>query len=189
MLFLFFCYFRRVSLLGQGLGKDGTGIVAPIEVIVRPKNQGLSYKGFQERTEQSIRDFDDPDALGFRQNTNTKDAGTRTDCNASRLHRFSLAGTGAREEAEDPYVELQSYWKKNKDKRPKQKTVYEATAANAKTKIIDMRGPSVAVVDSMDQVKPVKVPYLPELYHNLQILVVCYFAYCCDFFFFLISRK
>jgi hypothetical protein len=33
----------------------------------------LSYKGFQERTEQSIKDFDDPDALGFRQNESKKE--------------------------------------------------------------------------------------------------------------------
>jgi hypothetical protein len=35
-----------------------------------------------------------------------------------------------RDVPEDPFVELQSYWKKNKDKRPKQKAiVYEANSA------------------------------------------------------------
>jgi tuftelin-interacting protein 11 len=38
---------------GTGLGAESTGIVAPIETKVRPKNMGIAFKGFTERTEQS----------------------------------------------------------------------------------------------------------------------------------------
>jgi tuftelin-interacting protein 11 len=137
---------------GAGLGKDGSGIVEPIEVKVRPKNQGLSYKGFQERTTQSLQDFDDENEVGFR-NKNAQDSQKEN------------------KEREEPQ-ELPSYWKKDKQKRPK--TTYESESRPTKSqKIIDMRGTSTVVLDSYEGLvsRPVKVPYLPELYHNLQILV------------------
>ncbi len=38
---------------GTGLGAENKGIVTPIETKVRPKNMGIAFKGFGERTEQS----------------------------------------------------------------------------------------------------------------------------------------
>jgi tuftelin-interacting protein 11 len=38
---------------GTGLGTDGQGIAVPIETRLRPKNMGIAFKGFGERTEQS----------------------------------------------------------------------------------------------------------------------------------------
>ena len=38
---------------GTGLGAEGRGIVVPIETKSRPKNMGIAFKGFGERTEQS----------------------------------------------------------------------------------------------------------------------------------------
>jgi tuftelin-interacting protein 11 len=38
---------------GTGLGTEGRGIVVPIESKLRPKNMGIAFRGFGERTEQS----------------------------------------------------------------------------------------------------------------------------------------
>jgi len=38
---------------GTSLGADGRGIVVPIETKLRPKNMGIAFKGFGERTDQS----------------------------------------------------------------------------------------------------------------------------------------
>jgi tuftelin-interacting protein 11 len=38
---------------GTGLGAEGAGIVVPVETKMRPKNMGIAFKGFGERTEQS----------------------------------------------------------------------------------------------------------------------------------------
>lgn len=36
---------------GQGLGKDGSGIAAPIDVKLRPKGMGIGHGGFDEKTD------------------------------------------------------------------------------------------------------------------------------------------
>jgi len=38
---------------GMGLGATGEGIVIPVESKLRPKNMGIAFKGFKEKTEQS----------------------------------------------------------------------------------------------------------------------------------------
>lgn len=38
---------------GTGLGASGEGIIIPVESKLRPKNVGIAYKGFKEKTEQS----------------------------------------------------------------------------------------------------------------------------------------
>jgi tuftelin-interacting protein 11 len=38
---------------GMGLGTTGEGIVIPVESKLRPKNMGIAFKGFKEKTEQS----------------------------------------------------------------------------------------------------------------------------------------
>jgi len=38
---------------GTGLSATGEGIVIPIESKLRPKNMGIAFKGYREKTEQS----------------------------------------------------------------------------------------------------------------------------------------
>ncbi|KAL1684079.1 GC-rich sequence DNA-binding factor-like protein-domain-containing protein [Schizophyllum commune] len=42
--------------MGTGLGTTGEGIVTPIETKMRPKQMGIAFKGFRERTEQAKRE-------------------------------------------------------------------------------------------------------------------------------------
>lgn len=69
-----------------------------------------------------------------------------------------------------------SYWKKGQPKRPKRsyQTPKEASkTAQSTLKIIDMTKGAPVVSDNLDALKPgTKAPYLPELFYNLQTILV-----------------
>jgi len=44
---------------GQGLGADGSGIVEPIDVKLRPQKMGLGHGGFDERTKSVKKEMED----------------------------------------------------------------------------------------------------------------------------------
>jgi tuftelin-interacting protein 11 len=51
---LFECsYWPLISMQGTGLGPRGEGIVTPVESKLRPKNAGIAFKGFEEKTNQA----------------------------------------------------------------------------------------------------------------------------------------
>eukprot|EP00803_Ostreobium_quekettii_P005141 evm.model.scf_54.2 EVM.evm.TU.scf_54.2 scf_54:5179-15799(+) len=137
---------------GKGLGKDGAGIVKPIEPKLRPKKMGMGYGDFREQ------------GLGF---------------------------TKKEEEKAEPVVKPQKQaepklWKR-KNQENRQKRVYKTAgellneqADNAvveATPIIDMRGPQARVVTNLEHLQVQDTEEggeptpLPELQHNLQLLV------------------
>ncbi|OBZ82830.1 Cell division control protein 45, partial [Choanephora cucurbitarum] len=153
---------------GQGLGADGAGIVNPIETKLRPARMGLSFRGFDERTEQAK-----VDEKARRGNEDDEE----DDEEESRKVKKRNAWKSTK--AEDGHIPQQQ-----KSRKPK--TVYK-TAADilAETaiepvtqKVLDMTGPggireiNLADIQSTDSPTWMEVTTrLPELRHNLRLLV------------------
>ncbi|KAI8351180.1 GC-rich sequence DNA-binding factor-like protein-domain-containing protein [Blakeslea trispora] len=149
---------------GQGLGADGAGIVNPIETKLRPARMGLSFRGFDERTEQAKID----------------EKARRDD------------SSDEEDEEEVKKVKKRNAWKATQSDIPqkarKPKTVYK-TAADiiAETsveqpmvaqKVLDMTGPggireiNLADIQRTDSPTWMEVTTrLPELRHNLRLMV------------------
>lgn len=148
---------------GKGLGADGSGIVNPVETKLRPARMGLSFRGFDERTEQAKQE----------------DKARRGEVSSEE-----------EEEGKSQKAKKRNAWKQDKTsiKPRKPKTVYK-TAADiiaetegtqipiSQQKVIDMTGPSIREISIAD-IKRTDSPTLmeitnrlPELRHNLRLIV------------------
>ncbi len=139
----------------QGSLKEDRGLAEPIQVKLRPKNQGLSYGDFSERTDQSLRHFQDLD----------EEVQDETD--AMDTEEFA------------PEQPREQHWKRS---APKRKTVYKTVeevmggkAQSAQQVILDMRGPQVKVLSGANQISQrdiiTRSSFLPELRSNVALLV------------------
>jgi len=52
----------------EGIGKKNKKRTSIIEIKKRPENMGLSFNGFDERTDQSKKDFDEENMIDSNQN-------------------------------------------------------------------------------------------------------------------------
>lgn len=153
--------------VGKGLGAGGEGIVNPVETKLRPARMGLSFRGFDERTEQA------------------------------KMEDKARRGELSEEENEAPKGKKRNAWKSDKEessktsrKPRKPKTIYKTAAEilaetgdqhiplpGAQQKVLDMTGPSIREI-SLADIKRTDSPTLmevttrlPELRHNLQLIV------------------
>ncbi|KAG2204151.1 hypothetical protein INT47_011634, partial [Mucor saturninus] len=162
---------EKMGWKGKGLGADGAGIVNPVETKLRPARMGLSFRGFDERTEQAK--YED------------------------KLRKGEISS----EEEVEETPKRRNAWKKTKEpamttshnrKSRKPKTVYKtaaeiiadtekdgipSTQEHQQQKIIDMTGPTIREI-SMADIKRTDSPTLmevttrlPELRHNLRLIV------------------
>ncbi|KAI9105001.1 GC-rich sequence DNA-binding factor-like protein-domain-containing protein [Phlyctochytrium arcticum] len=145
---------------GQGLGKDGAGISAPIDVKLRPKQAGLG--AVDERTEDIKREQQERRALGLLSSDEDEEKGK--------------AATSVRT----------GQWRKNarSGKKVAYKSAEELLAEKASdgpvgptvaTKILDMTGREVRELTDISQAGAsapfeVTAARLPELRHNLRLL-------------------
>lgn len=143
------------ALCLQGSLKEDRGLAEPIQVKLRPKNQGLSYGEFSERTDQSLRHFQDLEEEN------------REETDAMDTEEFAV---------EQP---REQHWKRS---APKRKTVYKTVeevmggkAQSAQQVILDMRGPQVKVLSGANQISQrdiiTRSNFLPELRSNVALLV------------------
>jgi tuftelin-interacting protein 11 len=140
---------KAMGYSGGGLGKEGKGIAAPIEVKMRPKGMGLSYGDFDSKTKQDDR----------------------------KQKMEESEEEESDESEEESEEEKEKGWKKGAQVRRKPKTVYEVLEEVEETKpqlIVDMRGPQARVLPSMAEAargsERASGP-LPELRHNIRLLV------------------
>lgn len=157
---------EKMGWKGKGLGADGEGIVNPVETKLRPARMGLSFRGFDERTEQAKYE----DKLRKGEVSEEEDIPKTTRRNAWK----------AKEKNER--VDTGRKWRKPK-------TVYKTAAeiiadteegvpaSSTQQKIIDMTGPNIREI-SMSDIKRTDSPTLmevttrlPELRHNLRLIV------------------
>lgn len=143
---------------GKGLGKDGEGISTPIEIVQRKGRGALGAYGPENKKEQINQTLKDQT-----QNSNH----IKNDNSAL-----------------GPPTHL---WKKHKNKNNASyvyktlETLIESDSKNQiKSKIIDMTGPDIKVVDSLDQLGHSAIKKdssfnkyfkLPELEHNINLIV------------------
>lgn len=107
---------------GSGLGKEGEGIVNPIEVNLRPKGIGLGF-------------IDEPDAQE----------------SAEKLFKQKKDSRKDLSDSEDDDNPFERRWKKNPIKRDHHKIIehYETVQADLPTRIIDMTGREAIEIDSL----------------------------------------
>ncbi len=126
---------------GDGLGKAGQGINRPIEVKLRKKNEGLGFAG-DELTRQQKEDF--------------------------------LGEAPVEEEEQAPKAKVQG-WKKRSTPKKVYKLPTELPAQQpTKLVITDMRGEQPKVISNISEITSQQTPtahYLPELQHNIKLLV------------------
>lgn len=160
---------EKMGWKGRGLGADGEGIVNPVETKLRPARMGLSFRGFDERTDQA------------------------------KVEAKIRKGEVSEEEEEAPKGRRRNAWKAKEkvdrgdtvsSRKPrKQKTVYKTAAEiiaeaediplppPSQQKVLDMTGPNIREI-SMSDIKRTDSPTLmevttrlPELRHNLRLIV------------------
>lgn len=141
---------------GGGLGKNEQGIVAPIEAKLRPKNMGMGFNDYEESKNLPSVMVDVPQPPQV-------------------------------EEKQGFVQKKEKLWKKQAKVRAKKKeniiTPDELLAMKAEQasetvfqKVVDMRGPQVRVLTSLDNLngeekaRESDVP-MPELQHNIRLIV------------------
>jgi tuftelin-interacting protein 11 len=159
--------------VGKGLGAGGEGIINPVETKLRPARMGLSFKGFDERTDQAKLE--------------------------AKLRKGEVSDEDDEEQATKG-GKKRNAWKAAKDKNErgsaeprkprKPKTIYKTAAEiiaeteeshiplpPSQQKVLDMTGPNIREI-AMSEIKRTDSPTLmetttrlPELRHNLRLIV------------------
>lgn len=184
---------------GMGLGKDGSGMAAPMETMQRPKNMGMGFKGFKESGQLNNKEDDSDD-------DRPKGAPGGDGRNAAA---DKVAAEDLQRKREKERKEKEMWKRRNELKRERReyKTAEEvlaeqeradleaagigterrtgasnATPAPAKMTVIDMRGSQAHVVTDLRKLdKPGASGRneaddeddiaFPELQHNLRLIV------------------
>eukprot|EP01119_Soliformovum_irregulare_P005394 TRINITY_DN1715_c0_g1_i2.p1 TRINITY_DN1715_c0_g1~~TRINITY_DN1715_c0_g1_i2.p1 ORF type:complete len:734 (-),score=297.74 TRINITY_DN1715_c0_g1_i2:29-2230(-) len=129
---------------GKGMGKNETGISEPIDVKLRPAQQGLGFNGFKERTEQAERKYSEK---------KSKDQPIALD-------------------EDEPAIKQR--WKRDGSSKRTKKTYRlptEVPKVEEKMVITDMRGIEPRILTNVAEAYEHHITeFLPELQHNIRML-------------------
>ncbi|KAF9594478.1 hypothetical protein IFM89_031596 [Coptis chinensis] len=143
---------EKMGYKGGGLGKNQQGIVAPIEVKLRPKNMGMGFKDYKEAKTMPV--LQEP----------VEEEKPKVLLNVSQ-----------------PKEKLWSKQNRRK-KKEKYVTAEELLASKEENSVefvqtvLDMRGPQVRVLTNLENLNAEENlrendAYLPELQHNIKLIV------------------
>ncbi|KAJ3236407.1 hypothetical protein HDU81_010790 [Chytriomyces hyalinus] len=157
---------------GSGLGKDGVGIVNPIDVKLRPQKMGIGHKGFDERT----------NTVKLEQAMKRAERGETGDSDIDE----NEAAPSKKDKVAKVSVDQ---WKRGNKKKVSYKTADEllkeqqdslapAAAGGRKTKIIDMTGAQARELENMAEATSVSriaalkeaASHLVELRYNVRTM-------------------
>ncbi|KAI3620681.1 hypothetical protein CBS9595_002648 [Malassezia furfur] len=152
-------YLRQMGWTGGGLGKEGEGIVNPIEVQLRPTRAGVAFGGLREKTKQARAEE--------RRRTGAPASSDEEDDQASTQRAPTISSSAWRRKAKErkPTVVYRTY----------EEIIAEAAAPGVGP-VLDATGHEVREVDSLaaalakHAVPTSESAQLPELRHNLRLL-------------------
>jgi tuftelin-interacting protein 11 len=162
----------RMGWSGGGLGKEGEGIINPIEVQQRPERSGIAFGGFREKTKQA------------KEEARRRGEAVSEDEEAPKERR---RGRDRKEKKESGEIKVQAWQRtERKARKPKvehrtyEQILEEAGAAPPAGAdmgpILDATGAKVVEVSSLSQalamqgVPSADTTQLPELRHNLRLI-------------------
>jgi len=170
---------QRMGWSGKGgLGPDGKGRAAPIEVKLRPKQLGIAFGGFVEETGEMRRARAKESGGADGKGEGGENELQRREAELQR----KLEQTRWKKQQQDP-SSADTDMAKKKEKKHQQTVVYKtasellAEQESAKTQVIyDMTGPQSRVITSTSQLKAVASQSealfdMPELTHNIRELI------------------
>lgn len=152
-------YLRHMGWTGGGLGKEGEGIVNPIEVQLRPTRAGVAFGGLREKTKQARAEE--------RRRTGAPASSDEDEGDASTQRAPTISSSAWRRKAKErkPTVVYRTY----------EEIIAEAAAPGVGP-VLDATGHEVREVDSLaaalakHAVPTSESAQLPELRHNLRLL-------------------
>uniref|UniRef100_V5ESL4 G-patch domain-containing protein n=2 Tax=Kalmanozyma brasiliensis (strain GHG001) TaxID=1365824 RepID=V5ESL4_KALBG len=156
-------YLASMGWTGGGLGKSGQGIVAPIEVQLRPERAGIAYGGLKEKTQQA------KDEARRRGEVESSDE-ERTSKPKKKERKEKPAWTEREKKPRKPKVEHRTY-----------EQIIEEIGGLPGTqsglgKIYDARGGEMREVSDLATalgskgLPSARAEHLPELQHNLRLI-------------------
>ncbi|KAL7754064.1 hypothetical protein RI367_000043 [Sorochytrium milnesiophthora] len=154
---------------GQGLGRDGSGIVNPVETKLRPKQMGIGHGDFDEKTPQSKKE----ERRQRQGNDSASDSPRRTDAATTR-RRDGWKRSTTQKRRKNLYKTAGDIMR---EAEASVESGSSSSAAAASVKIMDMTGVQPREVDSVSEVKSTHSllgdtsARLPHLRHNLRLLV------------------
>ncbi|TPX46248.1 hypothetical protein SeMB42_g02861 [Synchytrium endobioticum] len=165
---------------GQGLGRAGEGITAPIDVKLRPSRMGLSFKDFDERTDavkelkkQNNQDYNDENADTSKPKVKAKSKAWKKSASEKGTgEEGGKRGRGRRNPMR--YKTVEELMQESMNEAAPASVLKARTASATATKIIDMTGKETRVLNDLSQAGKGALldstQRLPELRHNIRMV-------------------